>query len=128
MSDSTRFRPTSRFVVTRALWFTIVILLVTTFAILGRAVLARPGVPAGLPDVLKWTALISPVLFLSLVGVFYGFGAIWPVIVSRDGITCWTARGSKRLVRWCDIAKVNSFSASNIPMLRIELVGSRENV
>jgi hypothetical protein len=123
MNASIRFRPTTRFIVTRALWYAVV----ATVVILGTVALGDAGAP-GLLDFLTWAALIGPALFLLFVGMLYGFGVIWPVIVSRDGITCWTVRGGKRLVQWCDIANVNAFSAYHIPMLRIGLVGSRETV
>ena len=128
MSDTVKFRPAFRFAVLWALWRTLAILVVALIAAAFARYLAGTGVMTGVAEALKIVVLIAPLSVATLSGILYSFGAIWPVVASPKGITCWTRSGRKTLVLWDDIATVTPFSAFGIQMLRITRSAAAEPV
>jgi len=65
-------------------------------------------------------ALITSLAMFALAGAFYGFGRLWPVRLTPEGVIGTTGIGFKHLARWQDIERVVSYTVYGLRMLRLE--------
>ena len=128
MSATVQFRPTYRFMLSRALVVSGSILVVAVFVGAVTPAAKQGGVTPDVLDLLKFlSAEFLTGLALSA-AAFFMIGALWPVITSAEGITCWNLSGQKRLIQWSEIGGVIPFTKLGIPMIQVKLTATSDFV